>query len=180
MRVMGIPLLVPTVICPGVAAAGAAGAGGASGTGRVMTVATVAAETAVGLALIQSAGVGYLIARRVPGRVRIVNRLAVFVVTEQPIGWLRVRVRVLATHLSIERRRNVRLTLQTIVVTTVLLLGRQVLILVAARLAVARTIFAAPVLARVTMQRPQHWHALVGILFEPRGLRGWQRRHEIR
>lgn len=177
---MGIPLLVPTVIRPGIAAAGAAGTGGAGGTGRVMAVAAVAAEAAVGLALIQSAGVGYLIARRVPGRVRVIHRLAVFVVTEQPVGRLRVRVRVLAAHLGIERRHNVRLTLQTVVVAAVLLLGRQVLVLVAAGLAVARTILAAPVLGGVTMQWAQHRHTLVGVLFEPRGLRGRQRRHEVR
>lgn len=177
MRVMGIPLLVPAVIRPGIAAAGAGGAGGA---GRVMAVAAVAAEAAVGLALVQSADVGYLIARRVPGRVRVIHRLAVLVVAEQPIGRLRVRVRVLAAHLGIERRRNVRLSLQTVVVAAVLLLGRQVLVLVAAGLAVARTILAAPVLAGVTMQRAQHRHALIGVLLEPRGLRGRQRRHEVR
>lgn len=151
MRVMGIPLLVPTVICPGIAAAGAGGAGGAGGTGRVVAVTTVATETTVGLTLIQSAGIGYLIARRVSGRVRVIHRLAVLVVAEQPIRRLRVRVRVLAAHLGVERRRDVRLTLQTIVVAAVLLLRRQVLVLVVAGLAVARTILAAPVLAGVTM-----------------------------
>lgn len=61
---MGVPLLVPAVICSGIAATSATGAGG---TGRMVAVTAIAAETAVGLTLIQSAGIGYLIARRVPG-----------------------------------------------------------------------------------------------------------------
>lgn len=87
-----------------------------------MAVATVAAETAVGLALVQPAGGGYLIARRVSSRVRVVHRLAVLVVAEQPIGRLRIRVRVLAAHLGIERRRDVGLALKTVIVAAVLLL----------------------------------------------------------
>lgn len=166
------------MICPGIAAAGAAGTGGASGTGRVVAVTAVATETAVRLALIQSADIGYLIARRIPGRVRVIHRLAVLVVAEQPIGRLRVRVRVLAAHLGVERRRDVRLTLQTIVVAAVLL-RRQVLVLVVARLAITRTFLAAPVLAGVTMKRAQHRDTLVGVLLEPRCLCGRQGRHEV-
>jgi len=67
MRVMGISLLIPAMIRPGIAAASAASASGTSGTRRVMTVTAVATETAVRLALIQSTGIGYLIARRIPG-----------------------------------------------------------------------------------------------------------------
>lgn len=166
------------MICPGIATAGAAGTGGASGTGRVVAVTAVAAETAVRLTLIQSARISYLIARRLSGRVRVIHRLAVLVVTEQPIGRLRVCVRVLAAHLSVEWCRDIRLTLQTIVVAAVLLLRRQVLVLIVARLVITRT-FLAPVLARVTMQRAQHRHTLVGILLEPRCLCGRQGRHEV-
>lgn len=179
MRVVRVSLLVPAVIRPGVAAAGAGGASGAGGAGRVVAVTAVAAETAVGLALVQSASIDHLIARRVPGRV-VVHRLAVLVVAEQPVGRLRVRVRVLAAHLGVERRRDVGLTLQTVVVAAVLLLRRQVLILVVAGLAVARTLLAAPVLARVAMQGSQHRHALVGVLLEPRDLCSRQGRHEVR
>lgn len=179
VRMMGVPLLVPAMIRPGVAAASAAGAGSAGRARRMMAVTAVAAETAVGLTLVQSAGVGYLIARRVPGRVRVIHRLAVLVVAEQPIGRLRVRVRVLAAHLGVERRRDVGLTLQTIVVAGVLL-RRQILVLVVAGLAIARTLLAAPVLAGVTMEGAQHRHALVGVLLEPGGLRGRQGRHEVR
>lgn len=177
---MGVPLLVPAVIRPGVTAASATGAGSAGRARRMMAVTAVAAETAVGLALVQSAGVGYLIARRVPGRVRVIHRLAVLVIAEQPIGRLRVRVRIFAAHLGVERRRDVGLTLQTIVVAAVLLLRRQVLVLVVAGLVVTRTLFAAPVLAGVTMQGAQHRHALVGVLLESGGLRRRQGRHEVR
>lgn len=132
---MGVSVLVPAMIRPGVTAAGAIGTGGA---GSMMTVAAVATKAAVRLTLVQSAG-GHLIARRVPGRVGgVVHRLAVFVVAEETIGRLRVRVRVLAAYLGVERCRDVGLTLQTVVIAAVLLLlllllrRRQVLVLVAA------------------------------------------------
>jgi len=67
MRVMRVPLLVPAVIRPGIAAASATGASGTGGTGRVVAVTAVAAETAVGLALVQSTSIGYLITRRISG-----------------------------------------------------------------------------------------------------------------
>jgi len=91
---------------------------------------------------------------------------------------MRVRVRVLAAHLGVERRRDIGLVLQTIVVA-VLLLRRQVLVLVVAGLAIARTLLA-PVLAGVTMQGTQHRYALIRILLEPRGLRSRQGWHEVR
>lgn len=60
---MRVPLLVPAVIRPRITAASATGAGSAGRARRMMAITAVAAETAVGLALVQSAGVGYLIAR---------------------------------------------------------------------------------------------------------------------
>lgn len=177
MRMMRVPVLVPAVIRSGIAAAGAAGAGG---TGGVVAVAAVAAKAAVGLTLVQPAG-AHLV--RVPG-VGVVHRLAVLVVPEKSVGRLRVRVGILAAHLGVERRRSVRLALKPVVVDAVrlllllLLLRRQVLVLVAGL--AARALLAAPALAGIAMQRAQHRHALVRVLLESRGLRGRQRRHEIR
>lgn len=122
MRVVRVSLLIPAMIRPRVAAAGAGGAGGTGGARCVMAVTAVTAETAVGLTLVQSTNIIHLITRRIPSRVRVIHRLTVLVVVEQPIGRLRVRIRILAAHLRVERRRNVGLTLQTIVVAAVLLL----------------------------------------------------------
>lgn len=120
MRVMGVSMFVPAMIRPGVTAASAASTGGA---GSMMAVTTVAAKAAVRLTLVQSASGGHLIARRVPGRVSgIIHWLAVLVVTEEPIGRLRVRVRVFAAHLSIKWRRDIGLTLQAVIIAAVLLL----------------------------------------------------------
>lgn len=84
---MGVPVLVPAVIRARVTAAGAVGAGG------MVTVAAVAAEATVGLTLVQSAGGGHLVAGRISGRgVRVVHRLTILVISEQPIRRLRVRV----------------------------------------------------------------------------------------
>lgn len=175
MRMVRVPVLVPAMIRPGVAAAGASGAGSAGG---VVAVAAVAAEAAVGLTLVQPAG-AHLV--RLPG-VGIIHRLAVLVVAEESVARLRVRVGVLAAHLGVERRRGIGLTLKAVVVAAVLLLLllllRQVLVLVAGL--AARAFLAVPALAGVAMQRAQHRHALIRILLEPRGLRGRQRRHEIR
>lgn len=120
MRVMGVSMFVPAMIRSGITAASAAGTGGA---GSVMAVTTVAAKAAVRLALVQSASSSHLIARRIPRRVSgIIYRLAVFVVAEEPIGRLRVCVRILAAHLGVEWRRDIGLTLQAVIIAAVLLL----------------------------------------------------------
>lgn len=174
---MRVPVFVPAMIRPGVTASGAAGAGG---TGCVVAVAAVAAEAAVGLTLVQPAGVHLV---RVPG-VGIIHRLAVLVVAEESVVRLRIRVGVFAANLGVERRRGVGLTLKAVIVAAVLLLllllllRRQVLVLVAGL--AARALLAVPALAGVAMQRTQHRYALVRVFLEPRGLRGRQWRHEIR
>lgn len=117
---MRVSVLVPAMIRPGVTAAGAAGTGGAGG---MMTIATIAAKAAVRLALVQSASGGHLIARRVPGRVSgVIHWLAVLVVAKEPVGRLRVCIRILAAHLSVEWRRDIGLTLQAVIIAAVLLL----------------------------------------------------------
>lgn len=116
---MRVSVLVPAMIRPRVTAAGAAGTGGAGG---VMAIATIAAKAAVRLALIQSTSGGYLIARCVPGRVSVIHWLAVLVVAEESVGRLRIRIRILAAHLGVQRRRDIRLILQAVIIAAVLLL----------------------------------------------------------
>lgn len=105
MGVMRISMLVLPVIRPRVTAARA---GCPSCAGSVMTVPAVAAETAVRLTLVQSAGSNLLGVAW-----RVVNRLRVLVLVVETVGRLRVSVRVFATHLRVHR--GIVLVLQSVI-----------------------------------------------------------------
>lgn len=165
MGVMRISMLVLPVIRPRVTAARA---GCPSCTGSVMTVPAVAAETAVRLALIQSAGSNLLGVAW-----RVVNRLRVLVLVVEAVGRLRVGVRVLATHLRVNGGSV--LVLQSVI------LGSPVLRCVFVFLVrLAGPLFVAPALTRIMMERAEYRHALVRVLLDPESLRRWHRWHEIR
>lgn len=156
-------MLVLPVVRPRVTAAGA---GGASGAGSVMAVSTVAAEAAVRLALVEPAG-GNLVGVPRP----VIYRLRVLVLVVETVGGLRIGVRVLSADLRVDR--GGLLVLHSVIVRSVL---RRVLVLV---VRLARPVLVASALAGVVVQRAQHRDALVRVLFDPEGLGGWHRWHEV-